>query len=67
MTTQHTTTGAANTTAAQQAGNWVRVVVTKEVEVYVRGNQPSTRMEALDLFNKHDNSQRITAWSVEKL
>jgi hypothetical protein len=67
MKTQNTSTGAGNSTVAQQTGSWVRVVVTKEVEVYVRGKQPSTRMEALDLFNDHSNSQHITAWSVEKL
>jgi hypothetical protein len=66
MKTQHTTTGAGET-AAQQPGHWVRVVVTKEVEVYIRGKQPDTRMEVLDLFNKHGNFQRITAWSAEKL
>jgi hypothetical protein len=62
----HITTSAEKP-AAQQLGHWVRVAVTKEVEVYIRGKQPDTRMEVLDLFNKHGNSQRITAWSAEKL
>ena len=66
MSNVHITTDA-ETSSAQKTGSWARVVVTKEIEVWVLGKLPETRMEALDLFNKHHNSQRIKEWKVEKL
>jgi hypothetical protein len=51
----------------KSSGSWVRINVTKEVEVWVSGSVPKTRMELLDVFNSHRNSQKIKAVELDVL